>query len=182
MMRTLVLAGLMLVATAAWPQPIPSGQRIGLADYLRAAYAGLKSELVRAADKMPDADYDFKPTPQVRSFGQLFAHVATGQFGVCAVLKGSANPNEGRDLERELKAKTEFVKALSDSFAFCDDVFTSLTEANLLDFVKQGRGEVARSAVVFGLLAHDSEMYGISTVYLREKGIVPPSTERMQHR
>jgi hypothetical protein len=57
-----------------------------------------------------------------------------------------------------------------------------LTDAKVLDFVKQGPGEVTRSAALIGLLAHGSEMYGISTVYLREKVIVPPSSERMQRR
>jgi hypothetical protein len=133
---------------------------------------------------MPDADYIFKPgsMPEVRTFGQLFAHVAAAQFSICAAAKGVSNPNEGRDLERELKVKSEFTKALGDSFAFCDDAFSSLTDVNVLDFVRQGPGEITRSAALIGLLAHGSEMYGISTVYLREKGIVPPSTERMQQK
>ena len=41
-----------------------------------------------------------------------------------------------------------------------------------------GRGHAARAAVVAGLLAHTSEMYGISTVYLRSRNIVPPASER----
>ncbi len=45
-----------------------------------------------------------------------------------------------------------------------------------MDLVRQGEGEVARSAVLAGLLAHNSEMYGISTVYLRARNLVPPSS------
>lgn len=133
---------------------------------------------------MPEADYGFKPgsMPEVRTYGQLFAHVADGQFGTCAAVKGVPNPNQGKNLEQELKAKAEFVKTLADSFAFCDDAFSSLTDANAMEFVKQGPGEVARSAVLAGLLVHNSEMYGISTVYLRAKNLVPPSTEREMQR
>jgi hypothetical protein len=139
---------------------------------------------MQAADKMPEAEYGFKPgpMPEVRTYGQLFAHVADAQFAMCAAVKGVANPVEGKHLDQDLKTKSEFVKALADSFTFCDDAFSSLTDANQMDFVKQGPGEIPRIGALMGLLAHGAEMYGVSTVYLREKGLVPPSTERMQQR
>jgi hypothetical protein len=87
----------------------------------------------------------------------------------------------GKTLE-DFKTKAEFVKVLSDSFAFCDDAFSSTTDENAMQFVKQGPNELPRAAALFGLLAHNSEMYGIGTVYLRLKGIVPPSTERANAR
>jgi hypothetical protein len=71
---------------------------------------------------------------------------------------------------------------MADSFAFCDDLFSSLTEATVTDFVKQGQGEVQRGAALVGLVAHNAEMYGISTVYLRSKNLVPPGTERQRGR
>ncbi len=181
---TLISALVLTMAVPAVAQPIPPGQKIGLAAYLRAGYTGLKATLTQAADKMPEADYGSKPTsmPEVRTYGQLFAHVADAQFGTCAVVKGVPNPNQGNKLEQDLKTKAEFVKALADSFGFCDDAFSSLTDANAMEFVKQGPGEVARSAMLAGLLVHNSEMYGISTVYLRAKNLVPPSTEREMQR
>jgi len=129
---------------------------------------------------MPDGDYGFKPgaAADMRAYGQLFAHVAEGQFGTCAAVRGIRSPSEGKKLERELTTKAQFIKALSDSFAVCDDVFANLTDANALQFVKVGQGEIVRSAVMTGILAHNSEMYGIVTVYLRAKNLIPPSTER----
>ena len=165
-------------------QPIPAGMKVGLALYLNAAYGGVKGDLMETAEVMPDADYGFKPAaaPEMRTYGQLFAHVATGQFGTCAAIKGVPNPNEGKDLERDLKSKADFVKALAESFAFCDDVFSGTNDENAAQFVKMGQGEIARSAVMTGILAHNSEMYGIATVYLRAKGLVPPSTAKQQQR
>jgi hypothetical protein len=71
---------------------------------------------------------------------------------------------------------------LSDSFAFCDEAFSSTTDENAMQFVKQGPNELPRVAALFGLLAHSTEMYGVGTIYLRLKGIVPPSTERANAR
>jgi DinB superfamily len=161
----------------------PAVGKVGVAGVLQRSYAASKANLISEADKMPDADYSLKPgpMPEVRTFGQLFGHVAAGQFGICAAVKGVPNPMAGKTLE-DFKTKSEFVKMLADSFAFCDDVFSATTDENAMQFVTQGPNEIPRAAALFGLLAHNSEMYGIGTVYLRLKGIVPPSTERANAR
>jgi hypothetical protein len=70
------------------------------------------------------------------------------------------------------------MKAVADSFAFCDDVFSSLTDASATEMISNGRGgQQSRVTALLGVIAHDSEMYGIGTVYLRLKGQIPPSTE-----
>jgi hypothetical protein len=178
----LVASAVVLTVTHLPSQPIPAAMKVGLAAYLQAGYGGLKADLTEAANMMPEEDYRFSPAAhaEIRSFGQLFAHVAEGQFGTCATVRGLPNPAAGRSLERDLKTKQELVKALADSFAFCDDAFGALTDANALEFVRLGRGQVARSAVLAGIVAHNSEMYGIATVYLRAKHLVPPSTRRQQ--
>jgi hypothetical protein len=167
MTRPAGLAAAIVLAEAlsGMAQPMPARQ-FGLAAYLQGAYSGLKANLTQAAEKMPEAGYAFKPgaMAEVRTFGQLFAHVAEAQFIACAAVKGVANPNEGRKLEQELKTKAEFVRALADSFALCDSAYADLTDASALEFIKQGPGEVVRGGMLAGLLAHGAEMYGVSTV------------------
>jgi hypothetical protein len=174
---TCFAAGLVLMGAFTTAQQ--PGRKAGLATALQLSYAGIKADLIAEAEKMPEADYSLRPgpMPEVRTFGQLFAHVAAGQFGTCAAVKGVPNPMSGRNLQQELQTKAEFVKALGDSFAFCDDAFSSTTDGNALDFIRQGPNELTRASVLYGLLAHNAEMYGIGTVYLRLKGIVPPSSE-----
>jgi len=147
------------------------------------AYQGLKTNLTQAADKMPEADYMSKPStmPEVRGYAQLFGHVANAQYGGCAAARGMANPNQGNNLETKT-TKAETVKALADSFAFCDPAFASLTDQSALELVQQGQRQVARGGVLAGLLAHSNEMYGTAGVYLRAKNIVPPSTEGQGNR
>jgi len=173
------LSGAMLTAGVAAAQP-PGGGPVGIATGLQRGYAALKMNLTQSAEKMPEADYNFKPTPDIRTYGQLFGHVANAQFGQCAGVKGVANPNQGQNLEQKT-TKAEVVKALADSFALCDDAFSSLTDENASQMVSNGRGgQQSRSAGLLGVLTHGNEMYGIATVYLRLKGQVPPSTENMQ--
>jgi hypothetical protein len=151
---------------------------VGLATGLQRQYAALKTNVTQSAEKMPEADYTFKPTNEIRGYGQLWGHVANAQFNQCAQAKGAANPQQGQPSLEQKTTKAEFVKALADSFAFCDDVFSSLTDTTASEMLTGGRGgPTARSVALLGLIAHGNEMYGIGTVYLRLKGLVPPSTE-----
>src|SRR4029077_2782750 len=116
--------------------PAPGPTTVAVA--IQRGYAGVKQNLTQEAAKMSEADYNFKPSsmPEVRGFGQLFGHVANAQYGSCAAAKGVPNPNQGKNLE-ELKSKAEITKALADSFAFCDDAYKNLTEANASEPVTQ---------------------------------------------
>jgi len=174
----LVLAGFALSSTLITAQGPPSGPT-GIAAGLQRNYAFVKMLLTQAAEKMPEADYAFKPTPDIRTYGQIFGHVANAQFGQCSEVRGIANPNAATNFEQKT-AKADVVKALADSFAVCDPAFASLTDQNAVEMISGRGGQAARAVALMGVLDHGSEMYGISTVYLRLKGLVPPGTEMMQ--
>jgi uncharacterized damage-inducible protein DinB len=145
------------------------------ADAIRQSYNIVKNNLLKAADKMPDADYDFKPTPEQRSFGGWIAHVADAQTAGCSRALGAPKtPSAGSKM-----AKADLVAALKDSFDTCDAAYAALTDANASESIQSYRGPTTRLAALAGNVAHDNECYGSIAVYLRLKGIVPPSSENM---
>lgn len=172
-------AALLLSASSAFAQTAPAPQKVGLALSMQRAYASVKTNLTRAAEIMPEQEFGFKvvSVPEVRTYGQWFGHQADNQFGTCAALKGVPNPSQGNPNERRWTTKAEFVKALGDAFAFCDEAISSLTDANALEMVKQGQGETARGGLVTALLSHALETNGIVTIYLRAKGLGPAAPE-----
>src|SRR6476661_1948083 len=172
-----LLSAFLLVASVAIAQGPPQGA-LGTAVAIQRGYAQLKNSITLSAEKLSDADYFFKPTPDIRGYGQLWAHVADAQFGQCAGVKGVPNPRQGQPSFEMLTTKAEIVKAVADSFAFCDDAFSSLTDASASEMISNGRGgQQSRAVALLGVLGHGSEIYGIGTVYLRLKGQIPPSTE-----
>jgi hypothetical protein len=176
-------ANLLLVVPCLFSQPpAGGGQKIGLATSLQRGYAGFKTNFTQAAEKMPEADYGFKPgsTPEARTYTQVIAHIAQSQFAQCSALNGTPNPMQGKQLEQELKTKADVTKALADSFALCDTAFAGVTDANATEMIKQGMNEVTRAAALYGVIVHGNEMAGTAYVYLRSKNIVPPSTENAQ--
>ena len=133
------------------------------------SYTTIRNNLVGMAEAMPADAYGFQPTPEIRTFGALMAHVADANARQCGVAMG-----EQKSVGAAAKtAKAELVQALKDSFTICDAAFDALTEANALQPAGMNRSKL-------GLLnfntMHDNEEYGYGAVYLRLKGVVPPST------
>jgi uncharacterized damage-inducible protein DinB len=145
-----------------------------LSTELKQNYTQRKGALLAEAERMSDADYAFKATPEVGTFGSRVAHVADAQFMICSAVKG-----ESKKADTEGKtSKADLVAALKASFDFCDGAYDSLTDAAATQSVKIfGRPQTKLSAL-WGNIAHDSEMYGYMSVYLRLKGLVPPTSER----
>lgn len=176
----LVLVALLFAAPAMAQTPAPAaGQTFGLAAGMKRVFDGVKRNFTEAAEKVPEAEYAFRPTPDVRTMGELFAHVANGQFNYCSIAKGEPNPNK-EDIEKTKKTKAEIVAALKASNDYCDAVYTGTTDQSATELVKQGQNMVARAAVLATNASHTNEHYGNVVTYMRLKGMVPPSTERTQ--
>src|ERR1700681_4190500 len=142
---TCIVAGLMAFAVCSAAQAPSAGQKVGLATSLQNAYGTLKGNLTQAAEKMPEANYGFKPAPDpdLRTYGQWIGHQDDNQFTNCAILKGVPSPRPAQSNEKKV-TKAELVKARADAFAFCDGAMSALTDQNALQLIKQGEGETAR--------------------------------------
>jgi hypothetical protein len=180
MKLTLAVMFLALAVVPAAPQsPPPTGQKQTLSSAMIRGYTVLQRDLLDAAELMPEADYLFKPTPETRPFGQLISHVALSQFNFCSFLQGGLNPKAGEKDETP-RSKAVLIALLKESATFCNPLVNAMTDEGMVQLMKVGPNEGARGLLVIGLIAHGNEMYGTIAVYLRLKGIVPPTTARQQ--
>ena len=152
----------------------PAAAAGGAVTGLKMPWNRVKDILVRAAEKMPEENYAFKPSPDVRSFGQLVGHVADANFMFAAMAAGE-KPSP-RDVEKTKTSKADLVAALKESFAAADKAF-AMTDADLATATKLFGMDTNRFAIVGLLIGHDWEHYGNLVTYMRIKGIVPPSSE-----
>jgi hypothetical protein len=141
------------------------------------SYEGLKANILKSADKMPAEGYSFKPEPDIRTFARILNHVSEAQLRSCGALNGTA-PDALPKVPPETADKAAIVSALQASFAECDKAYAALTSANLMDSVSVGQSSRARVSIAWGNAAHDDEQYAALALYLRLKGIAPPSTEK----
>jgi uncharacterized damage-inducible protein DinB len=185
--RILVYSALLtLAAGAAVAQTAPAQAPPAnpLSASAKRSYNIIKNYVIKAADKMPEEHWAFKPTPDVRSFGQLIGHIADANFVICGMVSGEKPPAGGFEpassIEQTKKTKAELTKALADSFAFCDKAHAAMTDADGATMIKSFVGEMAKLSFLEFNTHHDFEHYGNIVTYMRLKGLVPPSSERTQ--
>jgi len=169
MHRSLAVALTLIVsitrAGAAQHNPLSAG--------LKADYITIRDYFIRAAEKMPETAYSFRPSPDVRTFAQQIAHVARDQYRLCAPAKGQATPANIPTEDVPWK-KAELVAALRKAFAYCDGAYEALTDAGGAEAAAYGK---SKFAMLNWNLWHTWEHYGNIVVYLRMNGLVPPSSE-----
>ena len=174
----LVAIALVFAATAsAQPaNPLSAGAR--------QHYGIIKNYVIRAAAKIPEDAYSFRPTPEVRTMGQLIGHLADANYRLCSIIAGQDPPRDA-GIENTKTAKIDLVRALAESFAYCDDQYAAMTDAAgapTIKFDAGGEGsrvpiQMPRFTVLAFHTAHAFEHYGNLVTYMRLKGIVPPSSE-----
>src|ERR1700758_4919050 len=138
-------------------------------------YSFVSNAVIGAAEKMPEENYSFKPTPEVRNFGQLVGHLADASYMFCSQAAGEANPM--KDIEKTKTSKADLVAAVKDAVAYCNKAFDSMTDAKGSQMVKLFNFDLARLTLFSLNTAHTDEHYGNMVTYLRLKGIVPPTSE-----
>jgi uncharacterized damage-inducible protein DinB len=153
-----------------------------LANVAKAMHAAIRRNLAEAAEAMPAAEYNFRPTAQVRTFGQLVGHLVMANFIFCSPVKGEKAPIAAN--YEQMTDKAALVKALNESLTYCDEAYAATTDANYSEPVTvgpagdMGPAKTVRGAALMWNVAHNNEHYGNIVVYMRLKGHVPPSTAR----
>ena len=140
----------------------------------KAAYTRLKTNLVKAAEKMPEDAYSFKPTPEMQTFGERVAHIA-GQTSACSGLTGERKPNPAQGKT----SKADLVAALKASFDACDAAWDAMNDKTAMETVAGRGGQISKISVLIGNNMHIQELYGYISPYMRLKGVVPPTSDRM---
>ena len=138
-------------------------------------YSFVSEAVVGAAVKMPEENYSFKPTPDVRSFGQLVGHVADASYMFCSQAIGETVAP--KNIEKTKTTKADLVAAIKDGVAYCTKAFDSMTDAKGSQMIKMFNFDLARMTVFSINSAHTDEHYGNMVTYMRLKGIVPPTSE-----
>ena len=132
----------------------------------------------RAAEKMPEEEYAFKPDPASRSFGQILGHIADADYLFCSTVLGESSPSPG--VEKSKTTKAELRAALHDAFTYCNRAYDALTDAGANETVKAFGQERNKLGALWFNASHNLEHYGNLVVYMRLKGIVPPSSDPKQ--
>jgi uncharacterized damage-inducible protein DinB len=136
-----------------------------------AKHFGALSKLsVAVAEAMPMDEYPFRPDPGSMTFGELMSHIAMTNYAFCAGLKDVAAPQMPSPSD-----KAGIVKLLSDSFEYCSGVIDNMGEEQLGKAHDSPDGRMPGREVLLAMYVHVAHHRGQAEIYLRDKGIKPPS-------
>lgn len=127
--------------------------------------------ILSAAEQVPEARYGYKPTPDVRSFGEVLMHVASSHQLLCGLALGEKEKDLGK-----LSAKADIVAALKASILFCDSAY-AIPDAEAMMPATVFEEPRTRLHALMMNAWHDNEHYGNIATYMRLQGMVPPSSQ-----
>ena len=170
-MRNLILGLASLTCTAS----VASAQGSSHTSDARNLWKSTVANITAAANES-EALYSYRPTPDVRTFGELIAHVAGSQKMFCAMALGEKVPDEA-DVEKSAKTKAAIVAALKESNTYCDRAYAQSDDAVKAKVDIFGQQQTRYYALIMNA-THDGEHYGNIVTYLRMNKLVPPSSRR----
>jgi len=177
-MRVMCVVGALIISGVAMGQaPAAPAGPSGPAGEVQRGYAAQKGNILKAADKMPAEDYQFKPTPDIRTFARVVNHVTEAQLRTCGAVNRTA-PNDLAKVPADTADKAAIIDGLKASFAECDKAFAAVTDANLADMFDVFNAKRSRIGILWGTVSHDNEQYATLSLYLRLKGLAPPTSEK----
>ena len=158
------------------PAPLP-----GPVVEVQNIFNNIKNNIIKAADQFPEEKYEWAPTPDVRSWGQLMEHIVDDNNGSCFLLAGETTRptaldagGKPTDAGKGLK-KADITKLLAESFARCDKAFAAVTPENMLE--RNGTTSRSKIGTLFYDTQHINEHYGNIVTYMRLNNMVPPSSQ-----
>jgi uncharacterized damage-inducible protein DinB len=174
-MRTRSLVFALLASTGVPALAVAQHEHKSAAmDAVKPLYERIVDLYLKSAELMPEADYGFKPTETVRTYGQLLGHIANEHYIFCSAVLGEKDPNT-TDYEK-VTSKAELIAALKKSIAYCGPAY-AIPEMKAMESVTLYDHTGSRLWALNYNLTHDSEHYGNIVTYLRIKGLTPPSSQ-----
>lgn len=184
-MKRYVMA-LVLGVAGIWGATRMQAADAAIAAPLRAQYETTSSLMLGMVEGIPEDKYDFKPTPEVRSFREQMQHVIAENNNYLNLMNQQPTGDQARFAA--IKTKAQIVAALKESIENIKKSLATMTDetgaqviAIPADAPAGIRGSTRpRWSVIMAVLLDNMDHYGNLVVYARLNGITPPRTAARQ--
>ena len=150
-----------VVAAFAQDEKQPPTSAVAISKY----FAYINRKVLDMAQDFPADKYDFRLRPEMRSFGELIVHIASGN--VYAAKAGRGEKVNWDELDpKNFKTKADIVALLQKSIADSTATLKALPEEHFTKTLEPW----------MGVIEHSAEHYGLLVAYYRANGLVPPES------
>jgi uncharacterized damage-inducible protein DinB len=178
--RLMLMVGLLAVAILAGVQR--SAAQEGFLAPLKAQWEATRGLVTGIVGQVPEDKYDYRPTPETRSFREQFVHLIGENYRYMAMAAGEQPPVDMNAINN-LKGRDEIIKALADSYEYGAKVWAGMDEKKAVEMVA-GRGsqQQMRWNGILGNVIDNMDHYGNLVTMVRLNGMVPGRTAAAQQR
>lgn len=137
----------------------------------------VQKKFVELANALPADKFDWRPSPDSRSFAEVFLHVAGERYGILKMMGASAPSGfNGKTFEKSTTDKARIVEELNKSWDFAQKTINGMSNADFAKSLPKLGPQANAGDVVYILVADAHEHLGQAVAYARENGVVPPWT------
>src|SRR5580693_7365501 len=141
----------------------------------------VQKKFVDLANALPADKFTWRPSPDSRSFAEVFLHVAGERYGILALMDVPPPAGfDGKTFEKSTTDRARIVEELNKSWDFAQKAINGMTNADFAKLLPKLGPQANAGDVVYILVADAHEHLGQSVAYARENGIVPPWTVEAQ--
>jgi DinB superfamily len=164
-MKLRVAIGLLAVLTMGMVAAVGESSSSTTAKQVRDQFIDVDRRILDMAKDWPADRYDYKLRVEMRTFGAVMVHIASGN--VYAAKAGKGEKVKWDELDpKNYPDKAAVVALLEKSFAESEAVLKSWPDAQFSKTVEPW----------LDVLEHSGEHYGLLVAYYRANGMVPPES------
>ena len=182
MKRILLIPALLLLAASTLAQTTPAQTaptqvKNPVSSALRDILPGRQKNTIAAVEAMPADKFNYKPSADQRTFGQLVVHMAETNYLLCSKAAAVSAPKV-EDV-KDSDSKDKLVAALKASFDFCSDALAKMDDSKLAETTEGfGGKQVTRAWISLVLAGTWADHYAEAAMYLRLNGVLPPTAKK----
>jgi len=153
---------LLIVLALATQTP---AQNPSTADSVKGHFISVNRRILTMVKDFPEDKYDFKLKPEMRSFGEVVIHIASGN--IYAAKAGRGEKVKWDELDpKNYRSKADVVALMEKSINEAEATLKNLPEASFAKSVEPW----------MSVTEHSAEHYGLLVAYYRANGLVPPAS------
>jgi len=131
-------------------------------------------QVIALAEATPAEKYAWRPTPGVRTFSEVYMHIAIANFWLLSLTGPKPPESFTPDLEKRITQKGEVLDWLKRSFDAVKVERAKLKPGDFARKVKNGRFDATVDGMYMRIIVHANEHMGQAVAYARMAGFAPP--------
>jgi uncharacterized damage-inducible protein DinB len=130
--------------------------------------------VIALAEATPADKFGWRPAPGVRSFSEVYMHIALANFYLLSITGPKLPPGIAQDMEKKVTDKAQVIDWLTRSFEAVKVERAKLKHEDFGRALKVNKIDATVDGMYMRIITHANEHMGQLIAYSRTAGFAPP--------